>query len=129
MFNKIKTPVCPTCIPQEEEEFDIVRATLRDNPDMNIQGISKLSGVDEDVIQRMLKEGLISSAALNESTKCGMCGQPAIRAATKLCQNCLEKLNSEVSKAQASVRLSEKKDAQVGEFLNVRQTLSDKRKI
>jgi hypothetical protein len=128
MYNKIKTPVCPACQPQEESEFDIIRATLRDNPDMNIQGISKISGVDEDVIQRMLKEGLISSAALNESAKCGMCGKPAISAAKKLCQPCLDKLNTEVTKAQGNVRLTGKKDAQVGEFLNVRQTLSDKRK-
>ena len=128
MFNKIKTPVCPSCVPKEEAEFDIIRSTLRDNPDMNIQGISKLSGVDEDVIQRMLKEGLISSSALNESTKCGMCGQPAISAAKKLCQACLDKLNTEVTKAQASVRLGSKKDAEAGEFLNVRQALSDKRK-
>lgn len=128
MFNKIKSAVCPTCMPQEELEYDLIRSTIRDNPDMNAKGVAALSGVEEDVVHRMLKEGLIASTALNEGTKCGMCGGEAISAAKKLCQPCLDKLNTEVSKAQASIHLGGKKDAQVGEFLNVRQTISDKKR-
>ena len=128
MFNKIKSAVCPTCMPQEETAYDLIRATIRDNPDMNAKGVAALSRVEEDVVHRMLKEGLISSTALNSGAKCGMCGGKAISAAKKLCQPCLDKLNSEVTKAQASVRMGGNKDAQVGEFLNVRQTISDKKR-
>lgn len=128
MFNKIKSAVCPSCMPQEETEYDLIRTTIRDNPDMNAEGVAALSGVEEEVVHRMLKEGLISSTALNKGTKCGMCGGEAISAAKKLCQPCLDKLNNQVNKARASIRLDGKKEAQVGEFLNVRQTISDKKR-
>ena len=125
LFNKIKTPVCMRCIPDEDRDFQTVRDTLADHPDLNAEAVAELSGVSLDCVLRMLDSGLIANVALGGSAKCGRCGAPAISATKKLCQPCVEKLNQEVAKTRQGIKLSEKKKTEFGS-IGVRQSLEEK---
>lgn len=132
MYNKAPQatiPVCPACQEDEQTDFDLVRDTLNDHPEMNSEQISEISGVAVDCILRMVDTGSLSSINFEHSIKCGRCGAPAIGASKKLCQSCLDKLDKEVSKSRNSIELRKKKDAQVGEYsANMRAMLDAKRR-
>ncbi len=131
MFNKSGSLVCPKCQPQEDEDADNVRQAVEEHPNLSAEGVSELTGVDVQVVMRMIDSGAIASTITLDGLdiKCGRCGAPAISASKKLCQGCLEKLNAEVAVAQRSVKLDLKKAPQIGTYnMNVRQTLDDKKR-
>lgn len=130
LFDKIRFPVCLKCQEDEERDYDKIRKALDEQPDMNAEQVSGETGVDIGCITRMLKEGLLANATgLQGEIKCGMCGAPAISASKKLCQACLEKLTAKVTRAQAKIKLEEKKEPQVDQYLgSMRETFERKRR-
>jgi hypothetical protein len=115
-------------MPDEEADYDQIRACLADNPDINTEIVSEMTGIDSKVVLRMLDSGLISSISSGEMVKCGQCGNPAISHTKKLCQACLEKLNQKMILARKGIQQTQRKKIQLGEFSSVRNTLDDKRK-
>ncbi len=130
LFEKRRFPVCVPCQDEEEKDYDKIRDVLERQPDLNAEQVAGEAGVSVSCVTRMVKEGLLSNASVvGDSVKCGMCGAPAISASKKLCQACLEKLNVKVTKAQAGIKLSDKKDAQVNSYLGgARSSFEDKRR-
>lgn len=127
MFDKMGTKVCPKCQPAESEDYDKIRAVLDKFPNLNAEETAVEADVSVPCVMRMLEQGLISSVSLNtEPVICGKCGAPAISVSKKLCQACLEKLNAQVAQAQSKIKLSEKKDVQVGEYIHARKAFEDK---
>ena len=129
MFNKIKSPVCPSCRQAEDDDFEKIRDIVRDFPDLLPAQVAEKAEVEEAVVHRMLKEGLISASSVNIDVKCGQCGQPAISASKRLCQSCLEKLNAGMAKAQAGLmnKVDQRKKRGIA-GMNTRDMLDDKRK-
>lgn len=128
LYNKIKSPVCPACMPDEDKDFDLVRETLSNNPNLNAEQVAELSGVNIECVLRMIQDGLISSIKSGTDVKCGRCGAPAISITKRLCQSCLDKLEKEVAKSRSKIQLGERKETQVGEYSNIRQTFTEKRR-
>jgi hypothetical protein len=131
MYNKSHSPVCTSCQSAENTDADAVRQTLEDHPNLNSEQVAELSGVDIQVVLRLVETGAISSVTSLEGQgiKCGRCGAPAISASKKLCQSCLEKLNTEVAKAQRKIQLGDRKAVEVDSFnANVRTALEQKRR-
>lgn len=131
MFNKQHSLVCTRCQPDEDKDSDEVRDAVEEHPNLNAEQIAEYTGVDLQVVMRLVEQGIVTSVTALESMsiKCGRCGQPAISASKKLCQACLEKLETEVARAQRKVKLTKKKDPQVGSYnMNVRRTLEEKRR-
>jgi len=128
LFNKIQSSVCPQCMPDEETDYDTIRECLADNPDVNAEIVSEMTGINSKVVMRMLDSGLISNISSGDASICGQCGAPAISHSKKLCQNCLEKLNQKMINARKGIQQSQRKKIQLGEFSSVRSTLQDKRK-
>ena len=128
MFNKVKEPVCPSCQTDEDADFDKIRQVLEKNENLSVEQVAKEAEVDLEVVQRMVKEGLVAQVNLGESAICGKCGAPAISLSKKLCQACLDKLNAEVAKAQAQIKLGQKKATQIGEYGTARKAFEEKRK-
>lgn len=129
LFNKTTSGVCPQCTSDEDADFDTIRACLDENPEVNAETIAEMTGVDIKCVLRMIDTGSITTVSLSASDiKCGQCGSPAISASKKLCQSCLEKLNQKMLQARKTISIDEKKDVQVGEYSNVRQSLDKKRK-
>lgn len=129
MFNKTSSPVCTQCETAEEADCEKVRELINREPNLNAEELAEKAEVDIRVVNRMVNEGQLTCASVTVDVTCGRCGAPAISMSKKLCQACLDKLNAEVARAQSSIKLSAKKDVQVGEYnMNVHKTLDLKRK-
>lgn len=129
LFDKLTNPVCPACVPEEESDFDKVRAVLDDHPDLGAEALAEMADVSVPLVMRMLDQGLVTNTSLSgTSTKCGRCGAPAISASKKLCHSCLEKLNQNVMKQKHKIALSQSKEVEVGGASSVRKMLEEKRR-
>jgi len=129
MFTKVKSPVCPGCQDAEDVDQEKVREVLAKDDKLNTEEVARLADVDIAVVRRMVDDGLVVQSTGGERPVCGRCGSPAISMAKKLCQGCLEKLNQEVSRAQASVHLDRRKAPQIGEYnMSARKAFEEKRK-
>ena len=128
MFNKTDRPICADCDPLETSDYDKVRAILEAHPDLNAEEAAEKAEVDIAVITRMLKDGLLADNSTNKNPTCGQCGAPALSASKRLCQPCLDKMNAGVARAQASLKLEERKHVEVGEYMNARAAFDNKRR-
>lgn len=129
LFNKSEFPVCGTCRPDEERDYEIVRDTLDRNPDVGAERLSELSSIDVEVILRMLDLGIITNVAAGATgARCGRCGAPAISATKRLCEACLAKLNQEMVEAQRAIKLKTGARHSAGASDNVRDLLEEKRR-
>lgn len=128
MFNKTaEVPVCSACDADEQAEYEKVREALHKEPGLSMEEAAKAAEVTLAVVQRMLKEGALASTNPIEKVMCGRCGQnAAISAAKKLCQPCLDKLNQEVAQATAAIKLAEKKQSNVGEYLSAKRSFEER---
>lgn len=106
LFNRLKNPLCPTCIEKEEEEFNLVRDALHEKPNQTVEELAEETGVSEKAILRFLKDGRIASDAMSVDVKCGRCGGPAISLTTRLCEKCAAELAKQA--AQASAKAAQK---------------------
>ncbi len=128
IFEKTRVLVCGKCQDDENADYDKIRSILERNPNLNAEQAAEEAEVPVQCVTRMMQEGLISNVVLSGSVKCGRCGAPAISLSKKLCQGCLEKLNAEVASAQSKIKLSQKKNVQVSEYLHARKAFEDKKR-
>lgn len=128
LFDKISTQVCLQCADDENRDIDTVREAVQNNPDINAEGVAELTGVEVSCVLRMMDAGTVTSVTFGESIECGRCGAPAISSTKRLCQKCLEALNTEVSSAQKSIKQEEKKKVEVGRYSSSMRANIDKKR-
>ncbi len=136
-FDKIKSPVCLDCLPDEDADYEKIRDVLSEREDLCAQEVAEAAGVSVECVLRMMDDGQIVNVKDTEDVKCGRCGAPAISASKRLCQKCLEQLNREVSANvyQIQKNMDEQKEkfrsklsqARARSF-NVRNSLDQKRR-
>ncbi len=114
MFNKVRSPVCPKCVPAEDEDMEKVRKVLNEEEGLGAEAVAEKAEVDIRVVLRMVEQGLVQDVSLSGSFSCGRCGAPAISPTKRLCQACLSKLEQEVAQMKASIKLQQKPNANVG---------------
>lgn len=89
----VKNPqrLCPACLQQEEEEYQKVRAYLKEHPDCTLFEVAEATGVEESTILRFLRQGRISASGNpNLGLQCERCGEPIDEG--RLCKQCAEEL-------------------------------------
>lgn len=128
LFDKTSSAVCSKCQPDEDADYEKIRAVLDRAPSLRAEQVATEAGVTVQCVMRMLDEGLIANIDMTRDIKCGRCGAPAISFNKKLCQGCLDKLNAEVAAAQSRIKLGEKKQIQIGDHLKARKAFEDKRR-
>ncbi len=128
IFDKTRAAVCTRCQDAEDDDFDKIRSVLDRSPNLSAEQAAEEAQVTVDCVMRMIAEGLIANVSLTDQIKCGRCGAPAISLSKKLCQACLEKLNAEMAQAQSKIKIGQKKQVQVDEYLHARKALDEKRR-
>lgn len=129
LFDKTKQPVCAACLPDEESDYETIRAVVDEHPDMSAEAVAELSDVGLQVVMRMLDQGLVTNTSqIGGGAACGRCGSPAISASKKLCHACLEQLNQNVLKQKQDFNTQKKKSVEVGGASTVREMLEQKRR-
>ena len=75
------------------------------------------------------EEGCFSFCGFSptESVRCGRCGAPAISLSKKLCEGCLQELNSEIARSRSKIQLPGKKDVELGTAMSVRRWLDEQK--
>lgn len=128
MFTKVKSPVCKNCQEAEDADFEKVRLVVEKDENLNVEQVAEEADVEIAVVRRMVDTGAVKQVTLADKVVCGQCGAPAISMSKKLCQACLDKLNVQVSKAQSQIKLGQRPDVQVGEYMPARKVFEQKRK-
>jgi flagellar operon protein (TIGR03826 family) len=111
IFTFIKTNLCPQCKEKLEEQFEVVKQYLHDNPKANIQQISEETGVPEKNITEYLREGRIIAGSANKNLglTCELCGSTITSG--RFCKVCAQKLTAGFK--QSASELPKNKDAQL----------------
>ena len=84
--------VCPVCKKEEENEFDIVKEYLWDNPNAEIQEVHEETGVDKDTIMKFVKEDRLIAEGIDIDWEheCERCGEPISHG--RFCASCQKEL-------------------------------------
>jgi len=96
-FQKIRSPVCLACQPDEDRDFDKIRDVVGSTPNLKAAQAAELAGVTTACVLRMIDEGQIVTDTLLDTPKCGRCGAPAVGRAKRLCEKCLVELDRNVA--------------------------------
>ena len=77
MFQYIAGPViCPHCRAKEDEQFELVKGYLRNNPGANLMQVSEATGVESKVILKFLREERLEVSKDSPiSLVCEQCGK------------------------------------------------------
>ena len=90
LFNRLSRPICPDCVREEERQANVVMDFLKDNPSATIDEISDVTGVDSQVILRLIRDDRLRAAtACSLPRNCKACGAPID--AGQYCGDCARK--------------------------------------
>ena len=90
LFSRLSRPICPDCAREEERQASVVMGFLKDNPSATIEEISEFTGVDSQVILRLIRDNRLRAAtACSLPRNCKACGAPID--AGQYCGHCLRK--------------------------------------
>jgi predicted amidophosphoribosyltransferase len=112
MYQKIESQtVCPDCTEAENKDQDAILDFVASNPGCKPAEVAAATGVPMSSVLRAIDMHRITEMdKATEGVKCGRCGAPAISLAKKLCEKCLAKLNDELAREKASIKLPPKKE-------------------
>lgn len=132
MFQKEKDKVvCEKCIDAEEADQDKISQYVSAHPDCAPTEVANVTGVNINVVKRMVELGRIAQVTeeiKQRQVRCGRCGAPAISFSKKLCEACLADLNNELARVKSSVKLPPKKWSSIDpNRRTVREELDEKR--
>lgn len=92
LFNRLSRPICPDCAREEERQVGVVMDFLKDNPSATIEEISQSTGVDSQIILRLIRDyRLRATGGYSVPRNCKACGAPID--AGQYCGHCLRKFS------------------------------------
>lgn len=91
LFVHTERNLCPECVRREDDDFERVRRFLRDEPQATIERVSRMTGVSEPVILRLLRHGRLTLPEGSPiALRCERCEAPID--AGRLCKACRKEL-------------------------------------
>lgn len=121
--------LCPTCVKQEQEDYEAVRAYLKKRPGAPLLEVSDATGVSVARIREWVREGrLVLHEPGGNGLTCERCGQPVTTG--RLCERCRRELAAQLQSAVGRSR-SEREPEQEKEprSSSARPGLSGKGKV
>ena len=92
--------ICPSCVAEEEEQFERVRRFLRDSPGATLEEVEEATGVPVELVLAFLRQGrLVAAEGLKGVLFCQRCGASIDEG--YLCSQCSRALAREVGLAAA----------------------------
>ncbi|MHB0886661.1 MAG: MerR family transcriptional regulator [Bacillota bacterium] len=86
--------LCSACLAEDEKEYDVLRAYLKDNPRASLEETAGATGVKAERILKFLRDGRIMAAQDAPWLECERCGRPIV--AGRFCPECAKKLRREL---------------------------------
>ena len=95
VFMKLREPICPDCVKAEEQNFEEVRAYVKEYPNRSINEVSEATNVSVKRILRYVREGkLEATAGLQSDIKCSKCGIPI--SSGRMCKKCVAAVGAQI---------------------------------
>ena len=105
VFMKSRDPVCIGCMKEDEENFETVRAFVKENPNRTIKEVSDECKVSVKRILQYVRDGrLEASAGIQADVTCTKCGVQ-ITSGT-MCEKCISDVGQQIG---SMVRDAQKK--------------------
>ena len=96
IFMKIREPICPTCVKEEELKFEDVRAYVKEHPNRTIREVSEQCNVSVKSILRYIRDGkLEASSGMHGEVTCSKCGVPI--SSGRMCKKCIGEVGQQVA--------------------------------
>lgn len=93
VFISFGSPICPECIEKEEEQYEVVRQYLIENPNVSVSEVSDSTGVPPELIIEFLRRGLlmtVPSSRIDQKSVCIICKRPL--ESGRICPQCQKAL-------------------------------------
>lgn len=104
IYAKTMKNLCPDCVKQEEELYELVYRYLRDNPKSTVQQVSDNTGVPEERILTFLRQDRITSSEWSQlAYPCERCGTTQINSG-RFCESCTREMQQSLETAARSIR-------------------------
>ncbi|MDR1638696.1 MAG: MerR family transcriptional regulator [Clostridiales bacterium] len=93
IFTKIKAPLCPACMVEEEKGFERIKEYMEENSGCNISELSEETGVSVKKIISYIHEGrLETTKGMQGDVRCQSCNKPITIG--RFCASCLLEINN-----------------------------------
>ncbi|HHX23594.1 MAG: TIGR03826 family flagellar region protein [Tepidanaerobacteraceae bacterium] len=105
--------LCPDCIAKDEDNYNLVRDYLYDNPNASVDEISEKTGVPSKNILEYLKEGrlILKKNNINILLSCERCNEPILSG--RFCEKCAGKLKNSLSSSKQSLFLDKDRKGKI----------------
>ena len=96
VFMRIREPICPACVKEEDQKFEDVRSFVKENPNRTIKEVSEACEVSVKAILRYIREGkLETSSGMHGEVTCSKCGVPI--SSGRMCKKCADEVGQQVA--------------------------------
>ncbi len=100
IFNYVAgRPICEVCRKELENQFQEVKAFIRENPDKGLREVSEECNVSEKQIKQWVREERLQFAKGSGVLSCDSCGAPIH--VGRFCDNCKAKLTGNLNGIKA----------------------------
>ena len=110
VFVSTGSPICQDCVKKEDEQFDVVKKYLTENPGSSVESISRDTGIPVELVARFVRQGRIVGTGQENtgSSVCSICKRPISKG--KICARCYSALSGLPSKKLAGIDQAERPD-------------------
>lgn len=109
-FMSMGQKLCPACVEEENQAFDVIREYLDKHPQAGLYQIASDTGVDESIIISLVHRGRLRSVEKHLTHKCARCGAEVLIVNGDFCDRCKRELESKVRKAVRELEWKTKPD-------------------
>ena len=99
LFNYMGKTLCPECLKSREDEFQIAKDYIRNNPNCGVADVSEATGISVHQIRQWIREErlILTAASATAGINCESCGRPIQTG--RLCAACKKQVSNELSHA------------------------------
>ena len=96
LYNSLTSEeLCPACLKELDNQFELVKTYLEENPNATLARISSDTGVSATVITKFIRDGRLKITSDSPiRIRCTKCGAPISNG--KLCSKCSNQLTSTI---------------------------------
>jgi uncharacterized protein len=109
LFQSFGSNICPACVEEMENNFEIVKEYIYNNPGANVIDIARETGVPEKTVLYYLKEGRLSIEDEKAGLTCEKCKKPISNG--RYCKECQVTLENTLYKSYLQSKQSKAEDA------------------
>jgi flagellar operon protein (TIGR03826 family) len=108
LFVTMAQPICPSCLEEEEKDFETVKEYLEEYPQSTSSQIAEGTGVAEEVVVEFIKAGRLVPKKAVIAYSCELCRKPIHKG--RLCKVCMSKLESQLRASLAKQKEAKRQE-------------------